>query len=159
MKTNDNNNDNEKNSNIADDDKNKSESISEVDKVVNKLLDESEKKSDKKACENKSDKSDKPIGNLPVEQQLPNKLFLIPLSGRPIFPGIFTPLMINNTDDTKVVEQAYEGDGYVGIVMLKNDTETPSVDDMYTVGTVARIIKKINLPDGEIGRASCRERV
>lgn len=148
MKTNDNNNDNEKNSNIADDDKNKSESISEVDKVVNKLLDESEKKSDKKACENKSDKSDKPIGNLPVEQQLPNKLFLIPLSGRPIFPGIFTPLMINNTDDTKVVEQAYEGDGYVGIVMLKNDTETPSVDDMYTVGTVARIIKKINLPDG-----------
>ena len=125
MKTNDNNNDNEKNSNIADDDKNKSESISEVDKVVNKLLDEAEKKSDKKADEKKSDKSDKPAGNLPVEQQLPNKLFLIPLSGRPIFPGIFTPLMINNTDDTKVVEQAYEGDGYVGIVMLKNDTETP----------------------------------
>ena len=33
---------------------------------------------------------------VPIEQLLPNKLFMIPLMGRPIFPGIFTPVMINN---------------------------------------------------------------
>jgi ATP-dependent Lon protease len=85
---------------------------------------------------------------IPVEQALPNKLLLIPLSGRPIFPGIFTPLMINSQDDDKVVERAYEENGFLGIVMLKNESERPEVKDLHRVGTVARIIKKINLPDG-----------
>ncbi|MDY5817338.1 MAG: endopeptidase La [Treponema sp.] len=85
-----------------------------------------------------------------ADQLLPNKLTLIPLAGRPIFPGIFTPLMINSADDVKVVEEAYEKEGFIGIVMLKNDAETPTLTDLYQVGTAARIIKKVNLPDGGI---------
>lgn len=85
-----------------------------------------------------------------ADQILPNKLTLIPLAGRPIFPGIFTPLMINSNDDVKVVEEAYENEGFIGIVMLKNDAESPSISDLYKVGTAARIIKKVNLPDGGI---------
>ncbi|MBR6153969.1 MAG: LON peptidase substrate-binding domain-containing protein, partial [Treponema sp.] len=88
--------------------------------------------------------------SLPAEQILPNKLYIVPISGRPIFPGIFTPLMINNQEDTKVIEKACEGDNYIGIVMLKNDAEKPTLADVHDVGTVARIIKKINLPDGGI---------
>ena len=87
---------------------------------------------------------------IPTDQILPNKLTLIPLQGRPVFPGIFTPLMISSNDDVKVAEQAFEKDGFVGIVMLKNDADNPSVSDLHRVGTVARIIKKINLPDGGI---------
>ena len=85
-----------------------------------------------------------------TEQILPNKLTLIPLAGRPIFPGIFTPLMINSNEDVKVVEDAYENEGFIGIVMLKNEAEIPSVADLHRVGTAARIIKKVNLPDGGI---------
>ena len=85
-----------------------------------------------------------------ADQLLPNKLTLIPLAGRPIFPGIFTPLMINSADDVKVVEEAYENEGFIGIVMLKNEAETPSITDLHKVGTAARIIKKVNLPDGGI---------
>ncbi len=88
--------------------------------------------------------------DLPAEQQMPNKLFIVPIAGRPIFPGVFTPLMVNNAEDTRVIEEAYNGDGYIGIVMLKNDTEKPTMADLHNVGTVARIIKKINLPDGGI---------
>ena len=87
---------------------------------------------------------------IPTDQILPNKLTLIPLAGRPIFPGIFTPLMINSNDDVKVVEEAYENEGFIGIVMLKNDAETPTTNDIHKVGTAARIIKKVNLPDGGI---------
>ena len=87
---------------------------------------------------------------VPVEQTLSNKLYLIPVSGRPIFPGIFTPLMITANDDARVAEEAYSGDGLIGIVMLKNDSDSPSASDLHTVGTVARIIKKINLPDGGV---------
>ena len=61
-----------------------------------------------------------------TDQILPDKLTIIPLSGRPIFPGIFTPLMINSADDVKVVEEAYEKEGFIGITLLKNDAETPS---------------------------------
>ena len=39
---------------------------------------------------------------------------------------------------------------YIGIVMLKDDAEKPSLADVHDVGTVARIIKKINLPDGGV---------
>lgn len=87
---------------------------------------------------------------VPIEQLLPNKIFMIPLMGRPIFPGIFTPVMINNPDDVKVIEESYAGDGFIGISMLKNENDQISVSDLYDVGTVARIIKKINLPDGGI---------
>ena len=87
---------------------------------------------------------------IPTENMLPDKLLLIPLQSRPIFPGIFTPLMINAAEDVKVVEKAYEEGGFIGIVMLKNDAENPAASDMHKVGTAARILKKVNLPDGGI---------
>ena len=87
---------------------------------------------------------------IPTENMLPDKLLIIPLQSRPIFPGIFTPLMINAPEDVKVVEKAYEEGGFLGIIMLKNETETPTSADMYKVGTAARILKKVNLPDGGI---------
>ncbi len=85
---------------------------------------------------------------IPFDKTLSNKLVLIPLVSRPIFPGIFSPLMINSTDDINAVEKAFAADGLIGVVMMKNETESPAVSDLYQVGTVARIVKKINLPDG-----------
>jgi len=87
---------------------------------------------------------------IPIDQLLPPKLYLVALMGRPIFPGIFTPIMIGNPTDVKVVEDANAGDGLIGLVMMQHDTDTPSITDLYTVGTVAKIVKKINLPDGGV---------
>ncbi len=56
--------------------------------------------------------------------------------------------MINAPDDLKAVEKSCASDNLLGIVMLKNDAERPTVSDLHDVGTVARIVKKINLPDG-----------
>jgi ATP-dependent Lon protease len=92
--------------------------------------------------------SDKSI--IPIDQLLPNKLHLVALMGRPIFPGIFTPIMIGNPTDVKVVDDAVAGDGLVGLVMLLNEIENPSITDLYKVGTAAKIVKKINLPDGGV---------
>lgn len=105
----------------------------------------------RKSRENqRSDSRTSETSILPADQMLPARLFVVPLQGRPIFPGIFTPLMINSDDDVRTVEQAYNGDSYIGICMLQNDTENPTVADLCGVGTVARIIKKINLPDGGV---------
>jgi ATP-dependent Lon protease len=87
---------------------------------------------------------------VPIDQNLPNKLPLVALMGRPIFPGIFTPIMIGNPADVKVVEDAVTRDALIGLVMLSNETETPAVNDLHKVGTAAKIVKKINLPDGGV---------
>jgi len=87
---------------------------------------------------------------VPIDQILPNKLPLVALMGRPIFPGIFTPIMIGNPTDVKIIDDAVSGDGLIGLVMLQHETDTPSMDDLYKVGTAAKIVKKINLPDGGV---------
>ncbi|MDR1301198.1 MAG: endopeptidase La [Treponema sp.] len=87
---------------------------------------------------------------VPIDQILPPKLPLVALMGRPIFPGIFTPIMIGNPVDVKVIDEAVARDGLIGLVMLANESETPTILDLYKVGTVAKIVKKINLPDGGV---------
>ncbi|CEM61519.1 endopeptidase La [Treponema phagedenis] len=83
-----------------------------------------------------------------IDELLPPKVHVISLTGRPIYPGIFTPILVNETDDIKSVEEAYNGSGFIGLNLIKEETQNPSISDLYEVGCVARIIKKINLPDG-----------
>ena len=86
---------------------------------------------------------------VPAAQILPDKLFIIPLSGKPIFPGIFTPLMIVSPKDLTVVEHSLLNDNMIGLVLLKDEEpDDINAEDLYKVGTVAKIVKKINLPDG-----------
>jgi ATP-dependent Lon protease len=88
---------------------------------------------------------------IPADQILSNKLYIIPLKGKPVFPGVFTPLMITSTEDIDVVDQAMKNDSLIGLNLLKpeqgNGKDSFS-DELYEVGTVAKIVKKINLPDG-----------
>lgn len=86
----------------------------------------------------------------PASQVLPNKLHLISLTGHPIFPGIFTPVMINSPEDISVIEEVSSGDSLIGMCLLKSDAKGHSVEEMHQVGTVARIVKKIKLPDGGV---------
>jgi ATP-dependent Lon protease len=87
---------------------------------------------------------------IPIEQMLPVKLPIVPLAGRPIFPGIFTPIMVGNPGDVKIVDEVSTGDGYIGLSLIKHDTDSPTLSDLYSVGTAAKIVKKINLPDGGV---------
>ncbi len=86
---------------------------------------------------------------VPASQALPDKLTLVPLRGRPIFPGIFTPMVIPQSPDSELVERALAGDGYIGLVLTRSaEDEEITGEDLHGVGTVARILKKLNLPDG-----------
>ena len=123
------------------------EVVSESDDKKKSSIKDKERKSKGKAPGEKASRGNEIV---PADQMLPNKLSIVPLQGRPIFPGIFTPLMISSQEDTKVVEQAYGSDGYIGILMLKTEVENPDIKDLCQVGTVAKIIKKINLPDGGV---------
>ncbi len=92
-----------------------------------------------------------PTEIIPADQILPNRLLIVPLNGRPIFPGIFTPLMLQSKEDLAAVEQAMAGDSMIGLVLTKNEDEgEPEAADLQNVGTAAKIARKINLPDGGV---------
>jgi ATP-dependent Lon protease len=93
--------------------------------------------------------SDLPL--VPADKILPNKISLIPLEARPVFPGIFTPLMLTDKDDVAVVEDAWATTKVIGLVLVQeseNDENGTGPDQFFRVGTAAKILKKINLPDG-----------
>lgn len=86
---------------------------------------------------------------IPADQMLPNKLLILPLTGRPMFPGIFTPLVIGDEKGLTVIERAMSATSMFGLVLTKDpDADEPSADQLYRVGTVCKIVRKINLPDG-----------
>jgi ATP-dependent Lon protease len=89
---------------------------------------------------------------MPIEQLLPNNLFILPVTGNPVFPGLFTPLMITDNQDVEIVNQAIKHGGFLGLLLVKDETESEeySAQNLYSVGTVAKIVKKIKLPDGGI---------
>ena len=87
---------------------------------------------------------------IPIDQILPNKLPVIALVGRPIFPGIFTPIMIANPPDMQIIEQAMAADGMLGLVLAREEADAYNSENLYPIGTAAKIMKRINLPDGGV---------
>ena len=88
---------------------------------------------------------------VPADQILPARLFVLPLHGKPIFPGLLTPMMLPSASDADAVEKAMSADSFLGLVMTKSaDVENPSAEDLHAVGTAAKIIRRINLPDGGV---------
>jgi ATP-dependent Lon protease len=86
---------------------------------------------------------------MPVEQTLPRNLFILPLVGNPIFPGLFTPLVVESKEVIEIVNQALNQGGDLGLLLVKDEQKTNyDSENLFRVGTVAKIIKKIKLPDG-----------
>jgi ATP-dependent Lon protease len=88
---------------------------------------------------------------IPTVQVLPPKLYLLPLTGNPIFPGIFTPFMVASPQDVELVEHVTTEHGFLGLVLTRSkDAENPTGAELFRVGTVVKIIRKVNLPDGGV---------
>jgi ATP-dependent Lon protease len=88
---------------------------------------------------------------IPTSQVLPPKLNILPITGTPIFPGIFTPLMVAGEHEIELIEHIITEHGFIGLVLTTSgDIENPTSGDLYKVGTVAKVVRKVNLPDGGI---------
>jgi len=79
----------------------------------------------------------------------PDALPLLPLKNTVLFPGIVTPITVGRDKSIRAVQRAYEDNRYIGVLSQKDLTiETPSSRDLYRVGTIARILKLLKMPDG-----------
>ena len=86
---------------------------------------------------------------VPADQVLPHKLLIVPMQGKPIFPGILTPLMVRSDEDVATIEASLEGDSMIGLCLVRDpEVDDPDAGELFPVGTVAKIVKRINLPDG-----------
>ncbi|MDH4199460.1 MAG: endopeptidase La [Spirochaetia bacterium] len=86
-----------------------------------------------------------------VDQLLPDQLHVIPIRYRPVFPGMIMPLVISGAELTRQIEKFLKNTNFLGLLMQKDDELNEiSVKNLYTTGTVCRVIKKINLPEGGI---------
>jgi ATP-dependent Lon protease len=83
------------------------------------------------------------------EQEIPAELPLLPLRNTVLFPGVVLPITVGRDKSIKAVNDAYKADKLVGVLAQKDsNVEDPGILDLENVGTVARIIKLIKMPDG-----------
>ena len=82
-------------------------------------------------------------------QPIPDELPILPLRNTVLFPGVVIPITVGRDKSIKAVSDAYKTDKLVGVVAQKDSNiEEPSVSDLEAVGTVAKIVKLIKMPDG-----------
>ncbi len=90
-----------------------------------------------------------PEDNQIDESSLPKQLSLLPIRNTVLFPGVVLPITVGRTKSIKLVKRAYRGDRIIGVVaQTNNKTEEPTFMDLHKVGTIAKILKMIVLPDG-----------
>lgn len=83
------------------------------------------------------------------EDTIPDELALLPLRNTVLFPGVVLPITVGRDKSIKAVNDAYKTDKMIGVVAQKDsNVEEPGVGDLNDVGTVAKIVKLIKMPDG-----------
>ena len=85
------------------------------------------------------------------ESQLPDSLPILALRNAVLFPGTVYPITIGREKSIRLIEDAERGNMFIGAVP-QNDlsVEEPRIEDLYAYGTVAKIVKTLEMPDGTI---------
>jgi ATP-dependent Lon protease len=83
------------------------------------------------------------------ESPIPAELPLLPLRNTVLFPGVVIPITVGRDKSIKAIAESYKTDKLVGVLSQKDsNVEDPGIGDLVSVGTVAKIIKLIKMPDG-----------
>jgi len=82
-------------------------------------------------------------------ESLPDNIPVLPIRNTVLFPGVVIPITVGRQKSIRLVKNSYRGDRIIGVVAQKNNTKgEPGFNDLFNVGTVARIVKMLVLPDG-----------
>jgi len=93
----------------------------------------------------------------------PAELPILPLRGTVAYPDLVMPLIVGRERSIKLIDKAMSGDKMIGIITQRNpDIEEPGMEDLYTVGTIATIMKMVKMVDGSqriVVQGLCRFRL
>lgn len=82
-------------------------------------------------------------------EETPDILSILPLRNTVLFPGVVIPITVGRDKSIKLIKDAYRGDRIIGVVSQRDvGIEDPTFEQLNQVGTVALIIKMLQMPDG-----------
>lgn len=85
------------------------------------------------------------------KEKLPEDLPILPLRNMVLFPGVVIPITAGRDKSIKLINDANAKGKVIGVVSQKEeDVETPTAADVNYIGTVARILKVLKMPDGNV---------
>lgn len=85
------------------------------------------------------------------KQDVPEEIAILPIKNTVMFPGVIMPINAGREKSIRLINQAQKNNQLIGIVSQKNDlSDDPTQEEIYKVGTIARIIRLLKLPDGNL---------
>lgn len=85
------------------------------------------------------------------KESLPATLPILPLRNTVLFPGVVIPITAGRDKSIKLINDANKGSKVIGVVAQKDEMiEDPSAKDINKTGTVARILRVLKMPDGNV---------
>lgn len=83
------------------------------------------------------------------DEKYPEVIPVIALKNTVLFPGVVIPINIGRKKSVQAVQKAHQDNKWVGVVaQLDANQEDPAPTDLYTIGTLARVVKILKMPDG-----------
>ena len=90
------------------------------------------------------DGSEEQLMDIEVGDTLP----VLPLRNMVLFPGVFMPVSLGRLSSLKLAREAEKKNSYIAVVCQKKaDTEYPGLEDLHRIGTVAKIVRTLEMPD------------
>ena len=84
-----------------------------------------------------------------LKEDFPGTLPVLALKNTVLFPGIVIPITVGRDKSIKAVHHAYESGRLIAVLSQRTaKTEDPRMLDLYQIGTIARILKILKMPDG-----------
>ena len=79
----------------------------------------------------------------------PDILPVLPLRNTVLFPGVVIPITVGRQKSLKLIQDVFRGDKLLGTITQKDGAvDDPEQKDLYRIGTVAQILKILEMPDG-----------
>lgn len=80
---------------------------------------------------------------------IPEKLPILPLRNTVLFPGVVIPITVGRDKSIQLIREAYSSKKPIGVVAQKDpDIDDPKAEDLFSIGTMANIMKILQMPDG-----------
>ena len=92
---------------------------------------------------------DGPEDGFDDDLNVPEVLPILPLRNTVLFPGIIFPISVGRTKSLALIKEAYENKTLIGTLTQRNpDDENPTIKSLFSIGTVAEVVKVLEMPDG-----------
>ncbi len=83
------------------------------------------------------------------KMNIPDVLPILPLRNTVLFPGVVIPITVGRDKSLRLVQEVYKKNKILGALAQRDSSiDDPELDDLYEIGTVAQILKILEMPDG-----------